>query len=467
MGVVTAALATDLRRETGAWASSAARTRTEASSDFGGIIQRRPAVVARPTNTEQVASLLRFASRHSIPLSVRASGHSAGGQTLNEGGIVLDMRHLSQVLAVNADDRWLEVQPGARWYTVVDAALKSRVVPPVLTGTLSTTVGGTHSVAGLGFASCRHGTQIDNCLGIEVITLDGERLWCDAHEQSELFQHVLGGVGQLAVMTRVRIGLRRYRAKTRRWRLFYPNRARMLADLDILVAAGTADFLAGFGFAVGDRFGYYISVTFEVDTREADERERILAALSPAVVRGPVVSSFEPFTLREVPVKGRHKWRPRPGWANPWIDAILPQERIGPYFQDILPRIPPSVRRNATLAFLPINGRLLTRPLFVVPEGEKLMLAGVWFPTIPSSEAGGAIRGMALAAERIAALGGKRCIYGMFNLDTAGWSRHYGTRWPVLRRLKAQYDPQGILNPGFITYDQAPVAANAPQLGAV
>jgi FAD/FMN-containing dehydrogenase len=453
MSSLPASLAAELRGLSGVRTSVRAHVLEEASGDFGGLVRRRPAVVARPANAEQVARTLRFAAARGIPISTRGTGHSIGGQTLNAGGIVMDMRSLARIHSINAEERWVDVEAGASWHAVVRATLERGLVPPVLTGTLAPTVGGTHSVGGLGHASIRHGSQADNCLGIEVATLDGELRWCDASVEPELFQHVLCGLGQLAVITRVRHRLRKHAAYARVWRLIYQSRVRMVDDLQRLAVDSGADFMAGSGVPVGSRFAYNIAVVFEVDSPGPDERERVLSSLAPDIVRGPEVERFAAFTLHQQ-ANIADDSRPRNGVANPWVDGLFPAARARDCLDDVLWRLPASVRQRTELQIWPLSTHCLTRPLFMVPESGLLMVVGI-FPTIPDSATDGAISAMAAVARRISELGAKRYVYGWLDYDAAGWAKHYGAGWPTLRRLKARYDPQGILNPGFITYDDA------------
>ena len=50
------------------------------------------------------------------------------------------------------------------------------------------------------------------------------------------------------------------------------------------------------------------------------------------------------------------------------------------------------------------------------------------------------------------AAGAKRYLSGFIEFDRPRWKQHFGTRWDELCRLKRTYDPDGILNPGFIDY---------------
>ena len=63
------------------------------------------------------------------------------------------------------------------------------------------------------------------------------------------------------------------------------------------------------------------------------------------------------------------------------------------------------------------------------------------------------------ADELMTGMGGKRYPSGWIAYDHAQWRTHYGGQWPRLLEWKAQYDPRGMLNPGFIRYRSEPAAA--------
>lgn len=453
-------VAAELQRASDVWASAEASILTAVSTDYGGIIRKVPAVAARPANTAQVAAVLRYANRHGIAVTVRGAGHSIGGQTLSEGGIVLDARYLSRVWTPNLEESSIDAEPGAKWRSVVDRALTSGVVPPVLTGTLGTSVGGTHSVGGMGHASHLYGAQIDHCQGLEVVTPDGEIRWCDEHTHSELFEHVLGGLGQLGVITRVRHRVRTYRPLVQRWHFYYTRLGRMLRDLEVLALAGVADYLAGHGFNVNGRLGYAIDLVFEVDPARDAARVAAMRAIEPVVVRGPDTESFEAYMRRQPLPDDRDGRLPANGKINAWIDGLLPAAHTSAVFDDILGQLPSSLRRRVSLLFWPLFRRHFTRPLFMLPDSEQIYMGGIYL-TVPESESRTALSAVAAATERIAMAGGKRYVYAWLPFDSAAWADHYGAHWPTLCRLKARWDPHGILNRDIIQYESAPVA-NTP-----
>ena len=114
------------------------------------------------------------------------------------------------------------------------------------------------------------------------------------------------------------------------------------------------------------------------------------------------------------------------------------------------------------MLFLPLLRLRFTRPLFVVPEAERIMLAGLSL-TVANEERSTVLDARTAAGECIAVEGSKRYVYAWMQYDADGWARHVGARWSSLCRMKAQYDPQMILSPDVIQYG---AAAGAPRASA-
>ena len=84
-----------------------------------------------------------------------------------------------------------------------------------MTTNLHTTVGGTHSVGGVGRASFRYGSQADVCLSVEVVRPTGEVVWCSIRENEQLFDYTLCGLGQFGIITKLKIPIRRFEPKAK------------------------------------------------------------------------------------------------------------------------------------------------------------------------------------------------------------------------------------------------------------
>ena len=164
-------------------------------------------MLKRSVYPEDIAEAIRFARQHRLTVAARGTAHSAGGQTLAPGGLVVAMRSLARIGPINLADRWIEVEAGALWSEVLAETLVHGLRPPVIPDWLEMTVGGTLSFGGIGAESFRAGTQTDHVLELEVVTGTGETLCCSAARNSALFNAVRAGLGQFGIITRARLAL--------------------------------------------------------------------------------------------------------------------------------------------------------------------------------------------------------------------------------------------------------------------
>lgn len=183
-----------------------------ASSDFGGTFHAVPAAVIHPKTAADVASTIRLATgTHHLTVAARGNGHSISGQSLSDGGLVLNMRSLDQKmeLVTLPDGQYCaDVSGGALWEEVLEWCVKNYNMAPVSwTDYLGLTVGGTLSNGGVSGQAFRHGPQVANVVQMEVVTGDGECHVCSPVDLSELFYAVLGGFGQFGIITRARLRL--------------------------------------------------------------------------------------------------------------------------------------------------------------------------------------------------------------------------------------------------------------------
>jgi FAD/FMN-containing dehydrogenase len=165
-----------------------------------GDIDRRPAVIVRAANAQDVVRAIALARETGLELAVRAGGHSVGGFGVNEGGIVLDLRDM-RGLEIDAEQRiaWAEGGLTTGEYTVEAAKLG------LATGfgdTATVGIGGLTTGGGIGYLVRKHGLTIDSLLAAEVATADGELLHVDAESHPDLFWAIRGGGGNFGVVTR-------------------------------------------------------------------------------------------------------------------------------------------------------------------------------------------------------------------------------------------------------------------------
>lgn len=156
----------------------------KASMDFGHIVRSIPSGVFHPTSPSDIAALIRLSLSQPKPFTVapRGRGHSARGQALAVGGVVVDMRSLhdhdhdhraghGRYRMNNAvPGAWVDVGGEQLWIDVLHATLEHDLAPRVWTDYLHITVGGTLSNGGIGGQAFRHGPQISNVHELDVVT---------------------------------------------------------------------------------------------------------------------------------------------------------------------------------------------------------------------------------------------------------------------------------------------------------
>jgi FAD/FMN-containing dehydrogenase len=177
----------------------------EARTVFYSGIDRRPAAIVRPADASEVVSVVSLAREAGLELAVRSGGHSIAGHSVSEGGIVLDLSALKGLeLDVEARTAWAQTGLTAGEYT---AAAGAHGLATGFGDTASVGIGGLTLGGGVGFLVRKHGLTIDDLLGAELVTADGELLHVDAESHSDLFWAIRGGGGNFGVATRFKYRL--------------------------------------------------------------------------------------------------------------------------------------------------------------------------------------------------------------------------------------------------------------------
>jgi cytokinin dehydrogenase len=92
-----------------------------------------------------------------------------------------------------------------------------------------------------------------------------------------------------------------------------------------------------------------------------------------------------------------------------------------------------------------------TVPLFKTPDSDLIMGFGI-LPGIPQELLPQAVPMLNRASELSETLGGKRYLSGLIQFEPGHWKQHFDSSWDEMKRMKKKYDPNGILNPGFIDF---------------
>ncbi len=166
---------------------------------WNGMIDRRPALIARCANVADVAASVNFARDQELAIAIRSGGHNVAGYAVCDGGLMIDMSLLNAVRVVPGLDRAV-VGGGATWLDV-DAATTpfGRATPGGLIS--ATGVAGLTLSGGIGWLRGTHGLSVDNLMAADVITADGRLIHTDETENRDLLWALRGGGGNFGVVT--------------------------------------------------------------------------------------------------------------------------------------------------------------------------------------------------------------------------------------------------------------------------
>ena len=168
-------------------------------------IQRRPAVIARCTGAADVLAAVRFARERELPVAVRGGGHAVAGHAVCEGGLMIDLSHMTGV-RVDPLARAARAQGGCLWRHVdhETQAFWMAVTGGIVT---HTGIGGLTLGGGIGHLMRRYGLTIDSLSSCDVVTADGELLVVSEEEHPDLFWGLRGGGGNFGIVTSFRYRL--------------------------------------------------------------------------------------------------------------------------------------------------------------------------------------------------------------------------------------------------------------------
>jgi FAD/FMN-containing dehydrogenase len=171
----------------------------EARRVYNGMIDKHPAAIVHCTGPGDVAAAIAVARDEGLDLSVRGGGHSAPGFGTNDGGIVIDLSRLQDVV-VDADARTVRAGGGCTWRVFNDG---THAYSLATTGGIigSTGIAGLTLGGGIGYLTRKYGLSCDNLLSAEVVTAEGEVLKASETANEELFWALRGGSGNFGVVT--------------------------------------------------------------------------------------------------------------------------------------------------------------------------------------------------------------------------------------------------------------------------
>jgi FAD/FMN-containing dehydrogenase len=166
---------------------------------FNGMIDRRPALIARCTATGDVVKAVRFAREQGLVVSVRGGGHNVAGNAVCDGGLMIDLSPMKGI-RVDPAARTVRAQAGLTWR---EFDRECQAFGLASTGGLisSTGIAGLTLGGGFGLLGRSYGMACDNLISADVVLADGTVVTASADEHADLFWGLRGGGGNFGVVT--------------------------------------------------------------------------------------------------------------------------------------------------------------------------------------------------------------------------------------------------------------------------
>ena len=196
-----------------------------------------PGAVALPTETAQVAALVRLAAEHRVPIVPRGAGTGlSGGAAGIDGALTIAFTAMDRIIEVDQDNLVAVVQPG-----IINATLKATVAnvglfyPPDPASFEMCSIGGNLGTNAGGLCCVKYGQTRESVLSLEVVMADGAVIRTGGKTVKDVagysLTHLLiGSQGTLGIVTEA----------TLRLRPAPPPRSTMLAFFPTLQSAGDA-----------------------------------------------------------------------------------------------------------------------------------------------------------------------------------------------------------------------------------
>ena len=171
----------------------------EARKVHNGLVDKRPALIARCRGVADVVDAVNLARKLSLEVAVRGGGHNVAGRATVDGGLMIDLTPMKGI-HVDPYARTVRAQGGVTW---AELNRETQLHGLAVTGGVVSTTGiaGLTLGGGLGWLMGKYGLALDNLRSVELVTAEGKVLRTSKDEEPDLFWAVRGGGGNFGVAT--------------------------------------------------------------------------------------------------------------------------------------------------------------------------------------------------------------------------------------------------------------------------
>ena len=169
----------------------------EARKVHNGLVDKRPALIARCRGVADIADAIKLAQRLNLEVAVRGGGHNVAGRATVDDGLMIDLSTMKGI-HVDPKAKTVRAQGGVTW---AEFNRETQLYGLATTGGVvsSTGIAGLTLGGGLGWLMGKYGLALDNLRSVDLVSADGEILRASAEENTDLFWALRGGGGNFGV----------------------------------------------------------------------------------------------------------------------------------------------------------------------------------------------------------------------------------------------------------------------------
>jgi len=418
---------------------------------------RPPAYVVLPSSTEEVAGIVAAARAHRLPLTARGSGTGLSGACIpREDGVLVSFERMNRILEIDTSNHVAVVQPGVTLDELDKATAEHGFVYPVYPGENSASLGGNVATNAGGLRAVKYGVTRHQVLGLTAVLGTGEVIrtggrFVKATSGYDLTQLIIGSEGTLALATEAILKL--YPRPDHATTLLAPFSTldEITAVVPKIVGSGVApliveyiDFVSMNGILANAGLDLGIPQTIKetalaylvvvLEDRRADRLEENVEEMATLVAEQGALDVYvlpPQAGIQLIHARERAFWAAKAAGANDIIDMVVPRAAIPEYMAKV------NDLAKVSGSFITGCGHVgdgnVHLSVFQADPGKRSALIRSIFES-----------GMALGG----------AISGEHGIGTEKKPYYAELEQPpkleLMRRIKAAFDPDNILNPGTI-----------------
>jgi len=420
-------------------------------------LQGQPIAVALPETHQEVVAIVCACREHRVTLIARGQGTGTTGATVpaDDHTLVVSLQRMNRIIDISPDNRWMIVEPGVTNQAVQTAAAEHGFFwPPDPTSAAICTVGGNLAYNSAGPRAVKYGTPRENTLGLKAVTGRGETLRTGVKTTKgvvgyDLTRLLIGSEGTLAIITEATLKLTPLQPAKRTLRALYRDVHSAARAVSAIMAQPVIpcalEFMDGnaiqmvrpeVGNSLPEDAGALLMI--EVDGIESQLDELISCIVSAATVEGTLgveaARSAEEvaalWSIRKALSPALRRVAPKK--INE--DVVVPVSRI-PELVTELEQLSARHRIRIVNFGHAGNGNLHVNLMYDPADGDQQLRALACLEDV-----------FAATLRMDGTLSGEHGI-GLVKRDWVGKELD-DTSLRLMRAIKAQFDPDGILNPG-------------------